>query len=70
MKLIILNDLSGRDGHLPYSDDVVGVASEEGLSVSRPREGQALGWVRLGSCSLVDDLWSKLLNHFLAFQIL
>ena len=34
--------------YLPDTDEVVTVSSEEGLAISTPGKGQALGWVGSG----------------------
>merc|ERR1711994_270717 len=57
------------DGHLPDTDDVVGVTSEQSLTVSRPSHGQALGWNRLPVARSAGHLWLQLLNHVLALQV-
>ena len=55
-------------GDLPNSDEIVGVASEEGLAVGRPRQADTLGWLGLGAGT--DDLLSQLINHNLTFEVL
>jgi len=52
--------------YLPYSDEVVGISSEEGLTVSRPGKGQTLGWLSAGTSR---NLWSEVLNHVLALEV-
>lgn len=56
-----------RNGHLPDADGVVGVAGEQGLSVSGPGQRQALGLVGLRRGR--DDLGAQLLDGLLAGQI-
>lgn len=55
-------------GNSPDADDVVGVTSEEGGTVSRPGEGDTLDWHSL----LVvrwRDFRAEFLNADLAFQV-
>jgi len=55
---------SGR--HLPYSDQVITVSSEQSLTISRPGKRQTLWWI---STSRSRNLWSQLLNHVLTLEI-
>ena len=57
---------SADQGHLPDSDDVIGVSGEEGLAVSGPSHGETLGSHRQG---VAGNLRAKLLNLVLAFEV-
>ena len=52
--------------HLPHSDLVVSVASEEGLTISRPGQGGHLG--RLGA-GRARHLWPQILHKVLALEV-
>ena len=61
------SDLGTADqGHLPDSDDVVGVSGEECLAVSGPSHGETLGSHGQG---VAGHLGAKLLNLVLAFEV-
>lgn len=53
---------------MPDTDCVVGVTSEEGLSVCGPGQGETLWWVGLGGGRY--DLWAEFFDGLLASQIL
>lgn len=55
-------------GDLPDTDGVVGVTSEERLSVGRPRKRDAFVLVALGGRR--DDLRSELIHLALVLQVL
>lgn len=54
--------------NLPYSDRIVWITSEQGLTIRRPSQRQTLRWL-----SFTGRRWhnfrSQLLHHFLTFQI-
>jgi len=52
--------------HLPDTDKVVTVSSKEGLAISTPGKGQALGWISPGSSR---HLRPELLDHILALKV-
>merc|ERR1712130_605482 len=52
--------------HLPDTDEVITVSSKEGLAISAPGKGQALGWVGPGGSR---HLRPELLNHVLALKV-
>merc|ERR1712154_384961 len=52
--------------HLPDTDKVVTVSSKEGLAISTPGKGQALGWISPGGSR---HLRSELLDHILALKV-
>lgn len=59
--------LSCSNGDLPHSNQVVSVASKQGLSISRPCQGGALWGFSLAVCA--DDFLSQFIHNDLAFQI-
>ena len=61
--------LTRGDGHLPDADLVVRVPGEQGLAVSGPGHGQALGldWGLVAGAA--GHLGLQLLDHVLAFQV-
>lgn len=61
---------SGRDRHLPDTDLVITVSSEQGLTVSGPGHGQALGRLSLGVGVVRDHIGLELINHVLTLKIL
>jgi hypothetical protein len=54
---------------LPHSDNVVGVTGEEGQTISRPGEGDALWWGGWLAVLVVGNLNLQLLDELLLFQI-
>jgi len=61
------SDLGTADqGHLPDTDDVVGVTGEQGLTVGGPSHGETLGSDGQG---VAGNLRAKLLNLVLAFEV-
>lgn len=56
-----------RNRDLPYTDGVVGVTGEQGLTISRPGQRQTLGLVSLGTVG--DDVGAEFFDGLLASQI-
>merc|ERR1719323_1465558 len=63
----LLRHLAGTsNAHLPNSDEVIGVASEESLTVSRPGEAGHLGRLRAGRAR---HLGPQILHKVLALEV-
>merc|ERR1719323_2812542 len=63
----LLRHLAGTsNAHLPHSDLVISVASEQGLTISRPGRGGHLG--RLGA-GRAGHLWPQILHKVLALKV-
>ena len=60
--------LSGSHGDLPHANHIVSVASKEGLAVSGPCNGDALG--RFGIHAGADYFWAKFVHDNLSLKIL
>ena len=54
-------------GHLPHTDDVIGVTGEQSLTISRPGQGDTLGQLRFLTNG--EEFRAKLVNNSLGFQI-
>lgn len=58
--------LVSRNRDLPYTDGVVGVTGEQGLTIGGPGQRQTLGLISLEA---IDDFGAEFLDGFLAGQI-
>lgn len=67
LQLTVTNLVGSADGDLVHSDDVVRVSGEEGLSVLRPGQGDALWGVSFAGGG--GDLWLELLDLLLVLEI-
>merc|ERR1719323_899776 len=54
------------NAHLPHSDLVISIASEEGLTISRPGQGGHLGRLSAGRAR---HLWPQILHKVLALEV-
>lgn len=56
-----------RNRDLPYTDGVVRVTGEQGLTIGRPSQGQTLGLISLGAVG--NDVGAEFFDGLLACQI-